>query len=68
MGELWTWPPLVFIFQLYSLLTLLSPTNSPQYLAPCKCVYSQVWALLLVQQVTSKLSLEALGQMRKTNP
>lgn len=56
------------MFQLHSLLTLLSPTNSVQYLAPYKCVYSQVWVLLPVQQVTSKLSLEALGQMRKTNP
>lgn len=38
------------------------------YLTSYKYVYSQIWVLLLVQEVTSKLSLEALGQMRKTNP
>lgn len=52
----------MFMFQLYLLLTLLSFANLMQYLAPYKCVW------LPVQQVTSKLSLEALGQMRKTNP
>lgn len=63
----------MFMFQLYFLLTVLSltlsSTNSEQYLAPyILFVYSQIWAPLPAQEVTSKLSLEALGQMRKTNP
>lgn len=44
----------------YLPLTLLSPTDSNEYLPPYKCVSSPIWVLLTAQQVTSTLSLEAL--------
>lgn len=48
--------------------SLQHPLFFPWHLASYRGVCSQVAAPQPVQQVTSQRSLEALGQMRKTNP
>lgn len=59
--------PGVWIANLYT-VCLCFLRHHCQYLSSSRGVCSQVAAPQPVQQVTSQRSLEALGQMRKTNP